>query len=85
MCVSNLFGGGGGGAPAVSVPEVTTPPPVIDTTQDNAASNAARNKLQKAALAAKGKESTIATSPLGLPNQPAVQKSRLLGGTAPGY
>lgn len=67
------------------IPPVVAPPPVIDNTQDNAASRSARLKQEKAARLAKGRESTISTSPLGVVDQsgtvqaPDQKKSTLLG------
>lgn len=78
MCVSNLFGGGQ--SSPTPVPEVVAPPPVVDNTKDTVESKAAREKQKKAAALAKGRESTILTSPLGVEGVPAEQnKSTLLG------
>ncbi len=67
-------------APQMPAP-IPTPPPVVNTTVDNAQSTDARKKQQQAAAAAGGQQSTIATSPLGVPSAAPTTKAKLLGQT----
>jgi len=60
----------------------SAPPPIVDTTKDNAESKKARSDEERRAKAAKGRNSTILTSPLGIQEAAPVQKATVLGYTS---
>jgi hypothetical protein len=72
----------GGSKPTPSLPAPIAPPPIVDTSRDNVASNDARDKQQKAAAAAQGQKSTIASTALGVTDPATVKKATVLGQTA---
>lgn len=62
-----------------AIPPPVAPPPPIDNTKENAESKKARDDNAKRAKLAAGRDSTIATSPLGVVDAPEAKKSTLLG------
>jgi len=78
MCLPKLFQSSSP-APMPQLPPVQAPPPVVDTTKDNEQSKKARSDAEKAARAAKGRQSTISTTPLGLTTPPETKKPEVLG------
>lgn len=78
MCIFNS-----GETSTSSIPPVVAPPAPVDNTKDTAQSLKAREDERKRALAAKGRKSTILTSPLGVTGSVETVKPSLLGQAAP--
>ena len=75
MCLSALLGGAGG-APSIPAPPAPPPPP---PTRDDPQVNADADAERRRRLAAKGANSTIGTSPLGVEEAANTGQKTLLG------
>lgn len=62
-----------------ALPPIPPPPPVVDNTVNNAQSEQARSDIQKRAAIAKGMQSTISTSPLGVTTPATTAANTLYG------